>query len=113
MTPEQRRAICQIRFERAVETLEDARTLFDGKRWRSAMNRVYYSMFYAVSALSNAYGFSTSKHSTLEGWFNKTIVHPGLIEGEMGKWYRQVFDLRSEGDYDDTTEIEPDTIKKT
>lgn len=112
MTPEQRRAICQIRLERAYETLQDAQMLINGKRWRSAMNRIYYSMFYAVSALANAQGFSTSKHATLEGWFNKNIVHSKLIAEEIGNLYRQVFDLRSKGDYDDTVNINPVTIQK-
>ena len=111
MKPEQRYAICQIRLERAIETLQDAQILFNAKRWRSSINRVYYAMFYSVSALANAYGFSTSKYSTLEGWFNKTIIHTGIIPKEKGKMYREVFVIRSECDYDDLTEIEPNIVQ--
>ena len=55
MNPEQRRAICHIRLERAVESLQDARMLCNGNRWRSGMNRIYYAMFYAVRRLFPAF----------------------------------------------------------
>jgi uncharacterized protein (UPF0332 family) len=39
------------RMSRAKETLQDAELLADGKRWNACVNRLYYSCFYAVSAL--------------------------------------------------------------
>jgi uncharacterized protein (UPF0332 family) len=69
-------------------------------------------MFYAVSALSNAHGFNTSKHSTLQGWFNKNIVHSGKIALDIGILYREIFDLRSKGDYDDFIKIRLDVVKR-
>jgi uncharacterized protein (UPF0332 family) len=111
MMPDQRRAISQIRFERADETLEEAQTLLEKNLWHGTINRIYYAMFYAVGALSNAYGFSTSKHSSLEGWFNKNIVHPGLIDKEIGQLYRQLYDLRYRGDYSDLARIDPNMVQ--
>ena len=40
------------RLERARETLAEARLLVESDRMRGAVNRVYYAMFYAVSALA-------------------------------------------------------------
>jgi uncharacterized protein (UPF0332 family) len=39
------------RLERARETLEDARILAAENRWNSCVNRLYYTCFYAASAL--------------------------------------------------------------
>jgi uncharacterized protein (UPF0332 family) len=54
-----------------------------------------------VHALSILGGFTTSKHNTLKGWFNKEFVFTGKIEKEFYKIYNRAFDKRQEGDYDD------------
>jgi uncharacterized protein (UPF0332 family) len=41
----------KYRREKAAQTLEDARYLFEGKRLFSAVNQIYYALFYEVSAL--------------------------------------------------------------
>jgi uncharacterized protein (UPF0332 family) len=43
--------LVKYRLERAKKTLEDAQLLIESKRWNSAINRLYYSAFYAVIAL--------------------------------------------------------------
>jgi hypothetical protein len=43
--------LVKYRLEKAKETFEDAQLLIESKRWNSAINRLYYSAFYAVIAL--------------------------------------------------------------
>jgi len=47
--------------------------LIDNNRFRSAVNRIYYGMFYPLMALGLANHFETSKHGQLIGWFNKSL----------------------------------------
>lgn len=110
MKPEERRAICSHRLENAFQTLEDAKFLFENKRLISTMNRIYYSMFYAVNALALAFDFKTSKHSSLISWFNKTIVHPGILPLEIGEIYKNAFDLRHKGDYADFVQLDREDV---
>ncbi|MBD3308314.1 hypothetical protein GF339_17905 [candidate division KSB3 bacterium] len=49
------------------------------------MNRIYYAMFYAVSALALLQGFSTSSHAQLRGYFNREFVKTGIISIELGR----------------------------
>jgi uncharacterized protein (UPF0332 family) len=51
------------RLERAQESLDDARLLADADRWNACVNRLYYSCFYAVSALLVRDGLSSSRHT--------------------------------------------------
>jgi uncharacterized protein (UPF0332 family) len=44
-------ALIRYRLGEAKETLEEARLLARESRWRGALNRVYYAMFYATLAL--------------------------------------------------------------
>ena len=42
----------QYRLERAKETLKTAKVIFDIKDYKSANNRAYYAIFYAISCTS-------------------------------------------------------------
>jgi uncharacterized protein (UPF0332 family) len=66
-----------------------------------AVNRIYYGMFYAVSALALKHGFTTSKHKQLIGWFNKNFVKDKKVDRKFGEIIRDAFDRRTAGDYDD------------
>ena len=48
---EEQAALVHYRLGEAKETLEEARLLAREFRWRGALNRVYYAMFYATLAL--------------------------------------------------------------
>ncbi|OGH99886.1 MAG: hypothetical protein A2Y25_09775 [Candidatus Melainabacteria bacterium GWF2_37_15] len=75
----------------------------------SAQNRLYYTIFYAVSALAQSKGFITSKHRQLLGWFNKEYVKTGIIPKEKSGVYLEAFEFRQKSDY--TIEFEPDKEK--
>jgi len=50
MTPEQGQLV-RYRFARAMESLDEARLLLANGHIRTAVTRIYYACFYAVSAL--------------------------------------------------------------
>jgi hypothetical protein len=62
-----------------------------------ALNRIYYGIFYILSALANKHHFSTSKHTQLIAWFNKNFVRTGKIDREIGKFVHLAFDRRMDG----------------
>lgn len=97
----QRRMIIQHKLEKAMNTIHDVRFLIDNGKFIFAMNRLYYAIFYAISALALQHGFSTTKHKQLLGWFNKNFVKEGKIDRKFGEVMYIAFDKRSKGDYDD------------
>jgi uncharacterized protein (UPF0332 family) len=99
MTPEEQAHYVKYRIERARETLEEARALLGEGHCHGAMNRIYYAMFYAVSALALEHGFSTSSHSQLRGYFNREFVKTGKVRVEMGRAFGLAYDNRTKGDY--------------
>ena len=100
----------QYRLGRAEKTLVEARTLFETAQMFGAVNRIYYAMFYAVSALACAHGFTTASHSQLRGYFNREFVKAGLFPAQYGKAYGNAFDSRKKGDYDDLVEFEKEQV---
>lgn len=101
MNESDRRAYVAYRLATAKEFLADAKALIGMGSLKSAANRIYYSMFQAVSALALCEGFETKSHTQLMGWFNKNHVRTGTISPALGSTYGRAFDLRSDCDYKD------------
>ncbi|MEI8271592.1 MAG: HEPN domain-containing protein [Paludibacter sp.] len=64
------------------------------------MNRIYYGMYYSLTALALANSFETSKHGQLIGWFNKEFILTNKLDSKFGKILRNAFQNRTKGDYD-------------
>jgi hypothetical protein len=58
-----KRELIDYRRNRAKETLRDAKILFDSGSLFSSVNRIYYAMFYQVTALLLTENLSSPKHS--------------------------------------------------
>lgn len=65
------------------------------------MNRIYYSMFYAVQALLILKENAFSKHGQVKGFFNKEFIKTGVFPKEFGKLFNTVFEYRQKFDYVD------------
>lgn len=98
------------RLQRAQETFAEAQMLFEGNHWGGAVNRIYYALFYAVSALALAHDFTTSSHTQLRGYFNREFVKTGIVALEMGTLYHLAYDNRTTGDYADFPTFEAEKI---
>ena len=93
--------LVRYRVARAHESLAEARLLLANDHVRTAVNRLYYACFYAVSALLLAEGHSSPKHSGIRALFDQHWIAPGRLPKSMGQFYRRLFDSRQKGDYAD------------
>jgi uncharacterized protein (UPF0332 family) len=96
----ERQSLIAYRLEQSKETIELARFLIDSERLNIAVNRIYYGMYYSVTALALKWNFETSKHGQLIGWFNKEFVATQKLDIKFGKILRNAFQNRTKGDYD-------------
>lgn len=100
MTEEEKRAeIVRYWWDRAQESLGAARRELAADSYNFAMNRIYYALFYAVSALLLEGGHRFKKHSGVRAAFNRHIIKTGRMEQRHGNLYNEVFDERQAGDY--------------
>ena len=90
-----------MRTENARATVRDAQLLRDAGSLRSAINRAYYAMFYAASALALSRGLSLSKHSAVISFSHRDFVKPGLLSREHGRALQKAFEDRSEAEDQD------------
>ena len=100
-----RRALMEYRMHQAWDTIELSKFLVTNGKLVVAVNRIYYGMYYALTALALKYHFETSKHGQLIGWFNQEFIAKGKSEAKFGKIVRNAFNSRTKGDYDAFTEF--------
>ena len=91
--------LINYRIEQAENTIQEIPLLIENKLYKTAVNRIYYGMFYALLALALKHNFKTAKHRQLIGWFNKQFVKTGIIDTKYGKIINDAFENRSDSDY--------------
>lgn len=103
--------LIKYRRERAKETLEEAKIVFKNKKLFATVNRIYYSIFYEVSALLLTKNMSSSKHSGVRSLFNREFVKCGIVQERLGDFYNKMFGFRQRADYEDFVEFKEDQVK--
>lgn len=66
--------------------------MFANRMFIPAMNRIYYSMFYAVQALLVLNEKTFSKHGQVKAYFNMEFIKAGVFPKEFGKLFNTVFE---------------------
>jgi len=111
LTDDERKAVVQLRLERAKNTYAEVSILIDNNLWQTAANRMYYACYYAVSALLVQNGIEAQTHHGTINQLGLHFVRTGLLSAEQGKFYKQLFELRQTSDYSDWISIEEDDVR--
>ncbi|MBI5682849.1 MAG: HEPN domain-containing protein [Deltaproteobacteria bacterium] len=94
------------RLKQADDSIEEAKVLLKEKMsLRAVMNRLYYSMFYAVLALLQEKHLGTSKHIGAISLFDREFIKTGIFDKGMSKTLHRAFELRQKGDYMEQSEV--------
>lgn len=105
-----RQTLVAYRIEKARNAEEDARFLFENSKLHLAVNRIYYAVFYILSAFALKKCFQTRKHQQLIGWFNKNYIKEGIIDKKYGQFVHKAYDERSQADYADFVEFDEEEV---
>ena len=80
MNNAQRAELVAYKMSRAKETLAEVEVLIKNKLLHTAVNRLYYACFYAVSALLVNDEIKARKHAGVKQMFGLHFVSTGLID---------------------------------
>ena len=100
LSDNERNTLIEYRIKQAFESAEVAEFLYNNHNYATSVNRIYYAAFYSLLALGIQFGFKTSKHPQLHGWFNKNFIATGRIEKEFGRILRDSYQYRLSADYE-------------
>jgi len=101
MTSSVKQDYIDYRIQSAKETLKAAKLLAENSHWNSAINRLYYTCFYAISALLYKYDINANSHAGLKHQFTLHFIKTGQVDKDLGRVFVQLFDWRQKGDYGD------------
>jgi len=110
---EDRELLINNYLEKARTTIKKVEFLVDNNEYQLAVNRIYYGIYYSLSALAIRHRYSTSKHAQLIGWFNRTFVKAGAIEKSFSKIIRKAFENRMEGDYNVFADFSKEEVEES
>jgi hypothetical protein len=96
---DQRSGIVHYWWSKALESRASAGREFEAGSYAFAMNRLYYAVFYAVSAVLLGRQQSFKKHSGVRAAFHRQFIKTGVLDMKWGRLYDQLFEDRQEGDY--------------
>jgi len=110
LSTEEKKVLIDLKIERAKESIKEVPYLIAQSFYRTAVNRLYYSCYYAVSALLLQKGYSARTHNGIIALFSMDFVKTGIVSDEDGKLYRSLYELRLTGDYDEMKVIEKEDV---
>jgi uncharacterized protein (UPF0332 family) len=94
----------QREWQRADRALKTAAMLIATDP-EAAVNRAYYAVFHALTAIFALGGQSFTKHSALRAAVHKDLVKAGEWPMDLGKDYDLLTSLRQAGDYGGVTQV--------
>jgi uncharacterized protein (UPF0332 family) len=86
-------------LDKADHALRSARLLPASGETDAAINRAYYALFYAASALLSSDGARFRKHAAVHAAFGERFAKTGKLDPRYHRWLLDGFDLRSVADY--------------
>lgn len=107
---EDRNEIVKYRIEKSRMTFQEASVNAELKFWNTAINRLYYSAYYATSALLISNGILAQSHSGVIQMFGLHFIKTNRINRETGKILSILFNARQTGDYEDNYNVTPDDV---
>jgi len=112
MTSEERLEYSKLRIDTAYKTYQAARVLSQNGFWNSAINRLYYAVFYAVNALLVSNEIYTHTHSGMRTQFSKYFIKTGRFDKKYGKLLVQLYDWRQKGDYENLFDFTEESVNQ-
>jgi uncharacterized protein (UPF0332 family) len=107
LSHEERIAIVGYRIEKAKVAFKGAEAnALQLKDWTVAGNRLYYAVYYIVSALLIKNGYIAHTHAGTRSLFNQHFIKTDFVSRESGRLYSKLFETRQMGDYDDFFDLE-------
>lgn len=102
MNAEQRDIAVRLLVEKSQRNMEQAIRNSEMGYWDLVANRLYYSVFHAVTALMLIDGIKTATHKGTSAMFGQYYVLTGKFSREDGVLYSRLQTMREKADYQNT-----------
>lgn len=112
LSQEERNAIVAYRTEKASMALDEIKKVMPLEVWSIIANRMYYALYYAVSALLTKDSHPVNTHKGALSLVNQYYVKTDILTKEDGHLFGQVFAFRQGSDYDDFIDATKEDVEQ-
>lgn len=91
----------KYRLERAKEDLADAELCYKNRRYLSANNRAYYSIFHSIKSVLAIERVDFKRHKDVIAYFNQHYIKTEKFPKQISRKITQACKVREDSDYDD------------
>lgn len=106
------KALFDVRLGHALESLDTAQKVMGLGDYKCAANRSYYAVFHAMRAVLVYDNIDAKKHSSIISEFRRLYIKTGVFDKEMSDTITNLFDIRTDSDYDDFFIISKEEVEK-
>lgn len=99
LSDEERSILVKLEYEKSCLLLEQAEKVSELAYWDMVANRLYYSVFHAVSALLIKDGYKVGTHKGVVLLFGQHYIRTAKFTIEEGRLYSQLQTMREKADY--------------
>ena len=99
-------------FRKAQDCIASAEYNLKGDFLDAAVNRSYYGIFDALSALLQSKSLYPKSHSGALSLFSEHFIKSGILPKEVGGWVHFCFEMRQQCDYDFNSKVDFDTANQ-
>lgn len=108
LSEENRRIAVNLLLEKSARNMEQAIRNAEMDYWDLVANRLYYSVFHAVTALMLTDGIKTSTHKGTSSQFGQHYVLTGQFTRADGMLYSRLQTMREKADYQNVFTLQPE-----
>jgi uncharacterized protein (UPF0332 family) len=101
-----KRALSDVRMDKANEFLSDSRATFNEGRYRTSVNRAYYAALNAVRAILILEGANPETHEGAVTLYSIRFVKTGILPVDTIKQFKILLSRRTDVDYGDFDTID-------
>lgn len=109
---EERYVLVTLQLEKVTKMLAELDVQLQNSLWSLAANRLYYALFHAVCALLITDKHEVGTHRGAVHKFSLFYVKSGVFTIAEGKLYSQLQQLREDGDYNCSIDIDQNDVEK-
>ena len=99
LSPTERKIVVSLELEKANNIFSQIEVLQNAGFWDNIANRLYYSLFHAVSALLINEGLPVNSHKGAVLLFEQYFIKTQVFDKQYGKLYSQLQAMRERSDY--------------
>ncbi|MDA8334015.1 MAG: HEPN domain-containing protein [Peptococcaceae bacterium] len=109
---EQLRELGAYWLEKAKDSFQSAQLEYSQGHLSFSINRLYYAVFYVVSAVITSRGLKYGRHSAVRASLHRDFIKTRMASEDMGKLFDRLFYDRNKADYAAFTSFNPEIVKE-